>query len=186
MKSIHIFSLFVVVVLAQLFVPAKMIFDQEIVFKKGTAFKFRTQPVDPADPFKGKYIRLNYEIVSETTNDSTWISYEPIFVTFKTDSLGFAMVKNVSKEQPKNSDYLELTVDWYNDYEKTVHFAFPFDEFYMNEHKAYDAELAYVKAQQDTLPNNTYGLVYIFKGKGVLDNVFINDVPIAQYVEKEE
>lgn len=53
----------------------------------------------------------------------------------------------------------------------------------MNETKAYDAELAH--AQQDSLPNNTYALVYVLNGMGVLDNVFINDVPIADYVEKE-
>ena len=64
-------------------------------------------------------------------------------------------------------------------------FSFPFNEFYMNEAKAYDAELAHAQAQRDSLPNNTYALVYLLKGKAVLDNVFINDIPIADYVEKE-
>ncbi len=184
MKSIHLFLIFIVVVLAQLIVPGKMIFNQENVLKKGTSYKFKTQPVDPSDPFKGKFIYLNYEITSVPSNDSTWIAYQPIYLTFKPDSLGFAMVKDVSKYKPKTNDYLELSVDWYNEYDKTVTFSFPFNEFYMNENKAYDAELAYVEAQRDSLPNNTYALVYILNGTGVLDNVFINDIPIAKYVEK--
>ena len=185
MKSIHIFSIFVVVVLAQLFVPAKMIFDQENVIATGTAYKFKTQPVDPSDPFKGKYIRLNYEVNSAPSKDSTWASYESIYIALKTDSLGFAMVKEVFKDEPTDGDYIKSKVDWYNIYDETVAFSFPFNEFYMNESKAYDAELAHISAQQDSLPNNTYALVYVLNGKGVLDNVFINEIPIADYVEKE-
>ncbi|MEO5789940.1 GDYXXLXY domain-containing protein [Gelidibacter sp.] len=185
MKSIHIFSIFVVVVLAQLFVPAQMILDQENTIARGTAYKFRTQPVDPSDPFKGKYIYLNYDISFAATNDTTWVTNAPIYITFKTDSLGFAMVKDVSKDDPKAGDYLKTKVTWYNRFDNSVGFSFPFNEFYMNETKAYDAELAHAQAQRDSLPNNTYALVYVLKGKAVLDNVFINDIPIADYVEKE-
>ena len=185
MKSIHIFSIFVVVVLAQLFVPAQMIFDQENTIALGTAYKFRTQPVDPSDPFKGKYIYLNYDLSLASTNDTTWVTNAPIYISFKTDSLGFAMVKEVSKADPKAGDYLKTTVAWYDSYDQSVGFTFPFNEFYMNETKAYDAELAHAQAQLDSLPNTTYALVYLYKGKAVLDNVLINDIPIADYVEKE-
>lgn len=185
MKSIHIFSIFVVVILAQLFVPAQMIFDLENTIAKGTAYKFKTQPVDPSDPFKGKYIYLNYEIVSVVTNDSIWINDAPIYITLTTDSLGFAMVKEATKEEPQASNYVKAKVNWYDHYQRSVNFSFPFNEFYMNETKAYDAELAHINAQRDSLPNNTYALVYVLNGKGVLDNVFINDVPIAEYVENE-
>ena len=185
MKSIHIFSIFIVVVLGQLFVPAQMIFDLENTISKGTAFKFKTQPVDPSDPFKGKYIYLNYEIGSVITGDSIWTNDAPIYVMLTTDSLGFAKVKAVYREVPQNTDFVKAKVNWYDEYEHTVNFSFPFDEFYMNETKAYDAELAYINAQRDSLPNNTYALVYVLNGKGVLDNVFINDVPIAKYVEKK-
>ena len=177
--------MFVVVVLAQLFVPAQMIFDQENTIAKGTAYKFRTQPVDPSDPFKGKYIYLNYDLSFAATKDTTWESNAPIYITFRTDSLGFAMVKEVSKVDPKVGDYLKTTVAWYDSYDQSVGFSFPFNEFYMNETKAYDAELAHAQAQRDSLPNNTYALVYLLKGKAVLDNVFINDIPIADYVEKD-
>jgi len=53
----------------------------------------------------------------------------------------------------------------------------------MEESKAKPAEDAFRKAQRDSLPNNTYALVYVKDGKAVLDNVFINDVPIAKYVD---
>lgn len=184
MKAIYIFLIFVVVVLAQLFVPTKMIYDQEEIIVKGTAYKFKTQPVDPSDPFKGKYIRLNYEVSSAPTNDTTWIPSAPIYVTLTTDESGFAKVQTISKAVPKEADYLKLKSNWYNAYEKRVEFTLPFNEFYMNENKAYDAEVAHANAQRDSLPNTTYALVYILKGRAVLENVFINEVPIGDYVDR--
>ena len=53
--------LFVLVALAQLYVPAKMIWDQEDVLKNGSEYKFKTDPVDPNDPFRGKYITLSFD-----------------------------------------------------------------------------------------------------------------------------
>lgn len=186
MKSIHVILIFVVVVLAQLFVPAKMIFDQENVIKSGRAFKFKTEPVDPSDPFKGKYIYLNYEQTAVRSADSAWQSQEKVYLEIIRDSLGFAMANDASRELGSSGDYVMATVNWYDYEEKLLHFTLPFNEFYMNEYKAYDAEIAHRDAQQDSLPNNTYALVYILNGKAVLDNVFINDLPIAKYVEKKQ
>lgn len=184
MKAIYIFLIFVVVVLAQLFVPAKMIYDQQEIIATGTVYKFKTQPVDPSDPFKGKYIRLNYEMNSAPSNDTTWIPSAPIYIALTADESGFATVKAISKEIPEDFDYLKLKANWYNAYERRVEFSLPFNEFYMNETKAYDAEVVHANAQRDSLPNNTYALVYVLNGKAVLENVFINELPIGDYVER--
>ena len=58
-KSIKI-SLFVVLALAQLYFPASMIWEQQKTIKGGKAFRFETAPVDPNDPFRGKYITLEF------------------------------------------------------------------------------------------------------------------------------
>ncbi len=52
---------FILVALAQLYVPTKMILNRENVLANGTDFKFRTAPIDPNDPFRGKYVNLQYE-----------------------------------------------------------------------------------------------------------------------------
>jgi len=183
MKTIHIFILFIIVAGAQLFIPASMIFKQETILETGTAFKFKTQPVDPSDPFKGKYIYLNYEVNSIASTDSSWVSGETMFLAIAKDSLGFVRATNAFRDNPKSGDYIKATVEWYDNNQNELRFSFPFNEFYMNETKAYDAEVAHRTAQNDTIPNNTYALVYVKDGEAVLDNVFINDVPIAQYVE---
>ncbi|MBE9489361.1 MAG: GDYXXLXY domain-containing protein, partial [Bacteroidetes bacterium] len=139
----------------------------------------------PTDPFKGKYITLNYEISSMTTTDSLWITNEEIYVYLKKDSLGFAEIEKISKQQLENDrDYVIAEVGRYNTYTHQLNIDLPFDRFYMEESKAKPAEAAFTKAQRDSLPNNTYALVYVKDGEAVLDNVFINDVPIAKYVEE--
>jgi len=54
----------------------------------------------------------------------------------------------------------------------------------MEESKAYDAELAYVKANRDSVVNNVYALVHVKDDNAVLKDVVIDGVPIQEYVEK--
>src|SRR5690554_461138 len=73
-----LFIAFILVAIIQLAVPAKMIWDKENVLKSGKEFKFETAPVDPTDPFRGKYIALNYKENTYSSDDSsTWKSEEP-------------------------------------------------------------------------------------------------------------
>lgn len=187
MKTIHIFIVFIIVAAVQLFVPAQMIFNQEAIIKNGTAYKFKTRPIDPSDPFRGKYITLNYQQNSFIINDSLWEIQDKFYVYFETDSLGFAKVNTVSKA-PLNSDkdFIITEVGWYNKTEQKLNFNLPFNRYYMKETKAYDAEVAVRNNQRDTIQNTTYALVYIKNGKAVLSDVIINDISIKDYVEKAD
>ncbi|WP_055434628.1 GDYXXLXY domain-containing protein [Lacinutrix algicola] len=186
MKLKYIFTLFILVVIAQLFVPMQMIFGQEAVLNNGKAYKFRTQPVDPSDPYRGKYITLRYDINAAVSVDSTWERKQDIYVYFEEDSLGFAKLTEVSKAPLVNAkDYVKTQVNWYNKYDSNVTFNLPFNRFYMEENKAKPAEDAFRIAQRDTLPNNTYALVYVKDGEAVLKDVIINEISIADYVEEK-
>lgn len=186
MKKIHIFIIFIIVAVIQIFIPAQMIFKKEAVLNEGIAYKFKTQPVDPNDPFRGKYITLRYEINSAITNDTLWIRNEEVYVYLKKDSLGFAQTLKVSKEKLDiENDYVIAKVNWYRKQTKKLNFDLEFNRFYMEESKAKPAENAYRKAQRDSIPNTTYGLVYIKNGDAVLKDVLINDISIVKYIEKE-
>lgn len=180
-KYIYITLLFLLFAI-QLFVPAQMIYQQEDTLDTGTAYKFKTRPIDPTDPFRGKYIVLNYELSSFATNDEGWNDYTgEVFVYLKTDKEGFAAVKTVSKALLDISDDYVIAESKYNG-GKTVNFDLPFDRFYMNENKAYDAELSVREAQIDTT-KTCYGLVYVKEGSAVLQNVFIDNTPIQEFVD---
>ncbi len=189
MKTIHIFLIFIVVVLLQLFVPAKMILDREDILKTGTQYKFKTQPVDPNDPFRGKYVTLNYEIDSAdaVAMDSTIHSGDRILVYLDTDSLGYAKLHSVSKfKKNTERDYVEAKVQSYNINTKKVNFQLEFNRYYMEEFKAKPAEDIYRKynLKQDST-DNTYAMVAVKEGEAVLKDIYINDKSIHYYIEKE-
>ena len=186
MKSTKIiFGLFILVAIAQLLVPTKMIYDQENTLKKGKAYKFITQPIDPSDPFRGKYIVLNYEISRYKTMDTTWVSNQEIFVYLK-DSLGFAKIDTISKEKLNSEkDYLQTNVDWYNSYNKELNINIPFNRFYMEESKAKPAEDLVRNSTNLNELSTTYALVYVDGSNFVLNNVFVDDVPIKDAVDAQ-
>jgi len=178
---------FILVALVQLFVPAKMILDREDILDKGKEYKFKTEPIDPNDPFRGKYITLRYEDdMIEIQNEADWIRGEIIYVFLTTDNEGFAKIQSVSKENPTNNqDFLKTKVSYVtgNGANKLT-IDYPFDRYYMEESKAYDAELTYRESQLDT-SQIAYALVSINDGEAVLKDVLINGVSIREIVIKE-
>ena len=182
---------FILVALAQLYVPAKMIFDREDVLATGTEYKFKIAPIDPSDPFRGKYITLNYvNNTIDVEDNQFWTDRETVYVTFFTYDDGFAGINNISKEKPSNTqDFLKTKLrltnpDILDRFVKLV-IDLPFDRFYMEEFKANDAEQAYSKSLQDT-GKVTYALVMIKNGAAVLKDVLIDGVSIEEIVRLEQ
>jgi uncharacterized membrane-anchored protein len=178
---------FVIVAVAQLGVPAKMIWDREDILKTGTAFKFKTAPIDPSDPFRGKYVALGFE---ETTisipNEKDWSIGEAVFVSIVIGEDGFAQAREASKEPPPGkTTYLKTTVDYISyDSSNQMDVNYPFDRYYMEESKAYGAEQTYRESTWDSTAV-TYALVHIKNGEAVLKDVMINGESIKEIVARQ-
>ncbi|MEM7087701.1 MAG: GDYXXLXY domain-containing protein [Bacteroidota bacterium] len=179
---------FFIMLAAQWYVPGIMIYDQEAALTEGTAYKFKTQPIDPNDPFRGKYVWLNYEMESVKSTDSVWGYKEPVYVYIRTGSDGYAEATEVSKVLlDTDQDYVKADAGYYHN--KEVYFELPFDRFYMEESKALDAEIGIRRTQlamRDSLAPVCYALVYVKGDIAVLDNVFIGTVSVKEFVEKEQ
>ena len=175
-------------VLAQLYVPASMIFQKERVITQGTAYKFRTAPIDPNDPFRGKYITLSFnETGVKVDNAEEWSYADEVFVFLTTDSNGYAMIQSIAKEQPKGrNDYIKANIDYIlTDTLSTVFVRYPFDRFYMEESKAPVAETVYNEAAIDS-NQVAYALVMVKNGDAVVRDIFIDDVSITEVIRKEQ
>lgn len=179
---------FILVALAQLYIPAKMILDKEGVLDTGTEYKFKTAPIDPSDPFRGKYITLSFdENTVEAPNEQEWMRGETIYVSLTTDNKEFAKIKSISKEKPTdNQDFLKAKVSFVTrNGSNKVTIDYPFDRYYMEESKAYEAELTYRQSQRDT-NRITYALVSIKDGNAVLKDVLIDGISIKELVKEEQ
>jgi len=186
MKKIALVA-FPIMCLAQWFVPGKMIYDQEAVLHTGTVYKFKTQPIDPTDPFRGSYITLYFEARSVEVNDpKEWAMGEKVFVILKNDSAGYAQIDHLSKTKPEGRDYIETTVEYVTEYQApyTVNLALPFERFYLEESKAPEAERVYWEAARNDSAQVAYALVSIQNGNAALKDVMINDRSIVDIVRE--
>jgi uncharacterized membrane-anchored protein len=176
--------LFALMCLAQWIIPGKMVYESEHVIAEGTLYKFKTAPIDPSDPLRGKYVTLNFEENFIAFADSAeWQRGQKIFVTFTTDSAGFAVAENVYHSKPQTDTYLQTTVDYisHNKNDHKVWYKLPFNRFYMEESKAPQAEELYWQALRDTT-QTPYGLVSIRHGQAILLDVIIDGKPIVDII----
>lgn len=179
-----IFTLFILLALVQLYVPAKMIWNNEDIIATGVELKFKTAPIDPKDPFRGKYIRLNFSDDTVSVADkNNWTRGETIYITLKIDDQGFAQLVTGCKTIPSNVPlYLKATTSYARyDSSNVVNINYPFDRYYMEETKAYAAEKTYQASQSDTT-SITYALVSIKEGNAVLKDVMIDGKSIKNIV----
>ena len=182
-------SIFIIVAIAQLFVPAKMILDREDVLKTGKEFKFIAAPVDPSDPFRGKYISLNFvENTVGINHKKSWVNGEKSYIILTTDENGFAKIKSVTKVKPKEDiDFVTVIIryDSSSDESDSLVIEYPFDRFYLKESKAQRAELKYRQSIQDST-KVTYASVYVKNGEAVLKDVLIDGISINELLKSEK
>lgn len=174
--------LFLFVAMAQLFVPSQMIYNQEDIINTGKLVKFQCEPIDPNDPFRGKYITLKFkESTIKVKNVKEWNSNETIFAKIETAKDGFAKIKSISKTKPNDdSIYLKLKINYITEYDgNKIHLDFPFNRFYMNENKAKNAEIAYAESTKDTT-KIAYALVATKNGEAVIKDVLIDNISIKE------
>lgn len=180
--------LFACLVLVQLYVPASMIVKRELTLSEGVEYKFRAVPVDPGDPFRGRFVSINVENNKVPVSDNAdYENNQTVYVQLEKDAEGFSKMISVSKEQPKNSAYFKtkvLYMDRVGGGANTVNVKIPFDRYYMEEKAAPEAEKAYREKVKDA-EKDVYVTVRIKDGFAVLEKLYINGVTIEEYLKKQ-
>ncbi|WP_082106828.1 GDYXXLXY domain-containing protein [Kordia zhangzhouensis] len=184
MKKTYIYLLFSIMVIAQIAVAGQIVYKYERTIASNNMYKFKTAPIDPNDPFRGKYIALRYEINSFATTDDDWEYDQKAYVYISKDEDGFAVLETVSKTLLPNTDFDYIEVDNLNYYSGKVHFELPFNRYYMEESKAYDAETLAREAQRGDAPATVYAVVHIENNLHVLIDIVVNGVSIKEAVAK--
>lgn len=181
MKTTYLVLLFIAIAGLQLYVPAKMILDQEQVLENGKAYKFKTQPIDPNDPFRGKYITLSYDIEGSYPVQDKSRFGKKLYVLLKEDENGFASVEDILPEKPEKGDYIKVEKSRYSYNEEEIDIEILQDRFYMEETKAPEAEQVYGEVTREG--KEAYAVIYVLDGDAVLHDVIIEGKSIADYVD---
>ena len=175
----------VVVAAVQVAVPVTMILQREAILRNGRAYKFQTQPVDPYDAFRGRYVQLAFE-----QNHAPWHSHDEwqygmeLFASVEEGTNGFAVIREIAPVRPEQGDYLKVATThrgWGKD-ANSVYFTLPFDRYYLEETKAPQAEKMYREHNRRNFTNsNTYAVVRIKDGDAALADLYVAGKPIRDY-----
>lgn len=178
----YLWVLFGVMVAAQIFVPGQMIWSSEKTIEEGHLYKFKTAPVDPVDPFRGKYIRLRYEVENtmyEFDTTITLIENQNIYASIE-EKGGYASVSDLSLQPPTGSgSYIKVVIRRMENGKAKI--SVPFDKYFMKESLAKPAEDLARELRNDST-STIYAEVSVLDGNAVLRNVMIDDQSIADLV----
>lgn len=185
--------LFLLLALVQLAVPAQMIHKLQDTLSQGVQYRFRTAPVDPADPFRGHYVALSFEAerMAMDTDAHPWLRHGlRVYAPIETGADGYARLIALRQSPPERGDYLRLRVAQV--YSQEVRLMLPFDRYYMDETLAPEAERAYWDSIQRQRrageaappPPQTYVTVRVRDGHAVLEELYLDDLPVRDYLRR--
>ena len=170
---------FRVVALAQLAVPAAMVWQRQQTLNHGRVWKFRTAPVDPVDVIRGRYIALRFAAEEFTAPSKFEAADNSVYAVLKEDTDGFAEIDHLTTETLRTNDAVPVeSVWWYNGKQQV---RFPFNKFWVAEANAAAAEHAYVENNRRD-NQNAYVTVRVRRGDATLDQLYIDGQPLADYL----
>jgi uncharacterized membrane-anchored protein len=174
--------LFVILAVIQLAVAAGAIIRSEIALRSGEVFRFRLQPVDPVDAFRGRYVALRFVVERAAVSDGTPIlRNQKVWVPLVVDDEGFVSFGPVELEKPDDGAALRLRagVDFTDeDGDRMVSLALPFQRYYLTEElaKAVDRSLW----RRGRRP--AWVEVRVRNGTGVVEDLYVDGRPVREWL----
>lgn len=179
-------ALFAIVVVVQLAVATGAIVRSELALRTGQAFRFRIQPVDPVDAFRGRYVAIRFEAERAPVADDFEVrSGKSVFIPIEIGEDGYATLGMVAMDPPPRGEYLRLRAGGVypdEDGRRYMWINLPFRRFYMDEDLAPEAERAVWTGRRGRREASIG--VRIRHGVGVIEELYIDDVPIHRWLEE--
>lgn len=178
--------LFAVSAFILLLIPLIQIFRYETVISKGESFIFKCKPVDPYDPFRGRYVRIrigNEVKIGKTAVDLTreW-SGIPGWTWIEKDKDGFARCAGFSHDKPESGGTYakcKLHKTWNSKNTEEWQVELEPDRVFMNEKLAPQAEAAQ--------RNNECSVeLKIYDGKVVPVKLLMNNKPMIEQLKQKK
>ncbi|MBV35687.1 MAG: hypothetical protein CMP47_09590 [Rickettsiales bacterium] len=172
--------LLLVLCVVQLAVPGYMIYEQSQILSEGTVYKFQTQPIDPYDPFRGRYVTLTYTInAAPIPSDENLQRDEWAYALLAENDSGFARFTKLVKEEPSSErDYIKIKVGWGN-IEHGYNVKIPFNRYYAPEDAAPKIERSVRRRQRE---ENVYAEISVLDGKATLKELYVEGMPVMDYI----
>ncbi len=179
MKTLNV-SLVILVSLIQLAVPASMLWNRERTLRDGAVYRFRAEPVDPYDAFRGRYVRINVGAM-----EAPWIgepsAAERCFAVLARDAEGYATVIAARATRPDGGEDFVRARYWRMGELDRVRVVLPIERFYMPDPEAPAAEMLY-RAHATRGASDAVVVARVRHGDLVIEDVLIDDLPLREHV----
>lgn len=183
-------ALLVLAIAAQWAVPGWLIQRGQATLQQGTVYRLRTAPVDPVDPFRGRYVALDFEAASITLArpDPALRSGQRVYAPIRVGADGYAVLDAPLPQPPETGDYLTATVLWINADE--LRLQLPFDRYYLDETLAPAAERRYrdanrLRGEADEDPRRPAWVhVRVRGGYALIEELFIEGRPVRDLLRE--
>jgi len=184
-----IIGAFILVALAQLYVPFQIISNQAGFAETGIEFKFKT--VNRFNPdfngigsdLNGKFIWLQFrEDHFKITDKKYWEKVRKAYVVFATDSDGFAKIKSVVTQKPVNTPNwvrVRVNVNWKDS--TRLQLFYPFNNYYIQDTQTKKVESIIKNSLCDTLKTN-YLKIKIKENQFTAGELILNGVPFKEII----
>lgn len=171
-------GLFALVALAQLGAAGFAIVKHERTLADGERFLFRVAPVDPEDPFRGRYLQLGFPAATVQGTPPVG-AYEHVYAILDRDPEGFARVARLVAEPPRGAPYLSTRIAWTGP--ARVQIDLPFARYYEEESIAREADLALAEHTRQG-GAGAHVAVRVLAGHAVLEELYLGGVPLRDYL----
>lgn len=148
------YRLALLAVVLQVCVLAYMAGEREWILRNGSPILLRTSPIDPNDPMRGDYVRLDYDIstvTKEQCRDGALKMFAPdgyvysrqwrdtrVYATLKVNETGIAELDSVSDRVPDSGLYIRGRIESVND--RTLRIRYGIEALFMQQGTAQKLE----------------------------------------------
>jgi len=177
-KKYFVWAVFLIAVIVQFYFPISSIAEKNDILENGVEYKIKTRPIDPADPFRGRYVAIDVSVLISDNCQNEAPGSDIYFIRLSTGEDGFAEVSEISIAPLEGEGVLRLNGRYYwRSWNNTV--MLPYDRYYMRETGAPKAENAYRQQGADT-----YVSLRVKNNKGVISGLYVGDMRIEDYVRE--
>ena len=183
--------LFSIMALICLSVPSWMVLRYERALAQGEPVKFRCAPVDPYDPFRGRYVALGFGAAQNNIPVSDDDDEHPrhgqrVYALLEIQEDGFVRITSVQRKPPRKGLYFAAKVRNFEGRGK-ANLWLPFDRYYMKEQVAPEAERRYresIRRVESGVPPDTYVLLRVHKGLAAIEGLYIEGESIEALLKQ--
>ena len=180
---------FILVAVAQLFVPYQMIRKEAGIAETGIEFKFKTENrVNPnfnaiGSDLSGKFIWLKFrEDHIKIADKKDWENIRNAYIELTMDSAGFAKIKSVAIIRPNNNDWIRASVNVDRKDSTRLQISYPFNHFYIRDTQNDMIESAVKNGLCDTLKTN-FLRIKIKQNQFVVGDLMIDSVSFKEMIK---